>query len=430
MARETIKASYQINSKWRSNQSWVQRYVCCTVVLFNLQVDQKVATSTKCPVDKIYVCQTTFRIEIEKMIALASIFLFLTIQSKNLVSCNMLMHLSSFCSKVNPRTISRHNMIKRLISEESIKQKQSIRQKSSRLFSTLPSSASKFYITTPIYYVNGEPHLGHAYTSVMTDIIARFHRNFGNDVFFLSGTDEHGQKVEQSAAKASLSPIEFADRTSDKFRNLLSILGCSHNDFIRTTEDRHKEVVKEVWNILQKKDQIYLGSYEGWYSIRDEAFYQESELIDGKAPTGAEVEWVKEESYFFKLSQYTEKLLQFYESNPQFIQPKAKRNEVISFVKQEGGLKDLSISRTTFTWGIPVPNDSKHVIYVWLDALINYISALGSPTNPAAQQYQQYWPANLHIVGKDILRFHAVFWPAFLMAAELPIPQVCLTSYN
>ena len=281
-------------------------------------------------------------------------------------------------------------------------------------------SNSNSNITTPIYYVNGLPHLGHAYTSTVCDVLARFQRLDGREVFFLTGTDEHGQKVEQSAVLNKKTPIEFANEVSDKFRNLAIALDLSYDDFIRTTEDRHKEGVSYLWKKLEENNQIYLGAYEGWYSIRDEAFYSEDELVDGKAPTGAEVSWVKEESYFFKLSEWTEPLLKFYEDNPDFIGPKGRRNEVISFVSQEGGLKDLSISRTTFSWGIPVPGNEKHVVYVWLDALANYITALGYPND---NMKKQFWPATLHIVGKDILRFHAVFWPAFLLAAGLEAPK-------
>ena len=281
-------------------------------------------------------------------------------------------------------------------------------------------------VTTPIYYVNGQPHLGHAYTSVVSDIISRFNRNDGKDVFFLTGTDEHGQKVEQSALANKMTPIEFADSVSGQFRSLAKVLNCSNDDFIRTTEARHMEGVSALWKRLEDKGHIYLGAYEGWYSIRDEAFYAESELVNGKAPTGADVEWVKEESYFFRLGAFTQPLLQYYQDHPDFIGPKGRRNEVIAFVGQEGGLQDLSISRTTFGWGVPVPGDPKHVIYVWLDALANYITALGYPDETSAgagAAYGKYWPAALHVVGKDILRFHAVFWPAFLMAAELPLPR-------
>lgn len=285
------------------------------------------------------------------------------------------------------------------------------------------SDQSSFYITTPIYYVNGDPHVGHAYTSVVSDIIARFASLDGKDTFFLTGTDEHGQKVEQSAKLAGMTPIAFADTISSKFRCLVSELNCSNSDFIRTTEDRHKSAVQQLWNKLMENNQIYLGAYEGWYSIRDEAFYAESELIDGKAPTGAAVEWVKEESYFFKLSEWTDKLLAHYRENPDFVGPKGRINEVINFVAQEGGLRDLSISRTTFEWGIPVPGDPKHVVYVWLDALTNYLSAIGYPDTSESSAFNKYWPASIQIVGKDILRFHAIYWPAFLMAAGIPLPK-------
>lgn len=309
----------------------------------------------------------------------------------------------------------------------------STRFSSSRLRSTSGSVVGRderdvFYITTPIYYVNGEPHLGHAYTSILSDIVARYQRSMGKKVFFLTGTDEHGQKVEQSASSAGKSPTMFSDEVSARFRELARQTGCSNDDFIRTTEPRHMQAVSHLWNKLLENNHIYLGTYEGWYSIRDETFYAESELVDGKAPTGASVAWVREESYFFRLSQYTDKLLKFYADNPDFISPKTRRNEVVSFVSQEGGLKDLSISRTTFSWGIPVPNDPKHVVYVWLDALTNYISALGYPD--FSGKYKSFWPADLHVVGKDILRFHAVFWPAFLMAADLPPPKVSISVFS
>mmetsp|Transcript_21699 Transcript_21699/g.32301 ORF Transcript_21699/g.32301 Transcript_21699/m.32301 type:complete len:600 (+) Transcript_21699:298-2097(+) len=280
----------------------------------------------------------------------------------------------------------------------------------------------KFYITTPIYYVNDKPHIGHAYTTVACDIIARYRRLHGDNVMFVTGTDEHGQKVQQSAEKAGKTPQEFVDEVSDKFRQLADDLQCSHDVFIRTTEDRHKKAAQYLWETLEKKGQIYLGHYEGWYSVRDEAYYKESELVDGKAPTGAEVEWVvKEPSYFFKLSEWTQPLLDFYEKNPDFLQPSGKRDEVVNFVTK--GLQDLSISRTTFDWGVPVPTDAdgKHVMYVWIDALTNYLTAAGYPDesgNPG-----EFWPASMHVIGKDILRFHAIYWPAFLMAAGLEPPK-------
>lgn len=278
---------------------------------------------------------------------------------------------------------------------------------------------SPFEITTPIYYVNDKPHIGHAYTSTACDVIARFMRLSGRDVFFLSGTDEHGQKVEQSAAKNGVDPQSFVDEGSVKFKDLLNLMDISNDAFIRTTNIDHKEAVQYLWNTLVENDQIYLGDYEGWYSVRDECFYTDLELVDGKAPTGAEVEWVaKEKSYFFKLSEFESRLLDFYEQNPDFIAPQGRRNEVVSFVK--GGLRDLSISRTSFKWGVPVPGDDEHVMYVWIDALTNYISALGYPKS---EIFSKFWPASLHVVGKDILRFHAVYWPAMLMAAGLPLPK-------
>ena len=277
-----------------------------------------------------------------------------------------------------------------------------------------------FYITTPIYYVNDKPHIGHAYTSIACDVLARFKRLDGYQVKFLTGTDEHGQKVEKSAQKAGISPQEFTDAVSESFRELAEALNLSHDDFIRTTEPRHADAAQAMWTLLEKNGDIYLGAYAGWYSVRDEAFYAESELIDGKAPTGADVEWVEEPSYFFKLSAWQDRLLAFYEAHPEFIQPASRRNEVISFVK--GGLHDLSISRTTFDWGVKVPGDEQHIMYVWLDALVNYLTAINYPDTDNAE-FQAYWPANVHVVGKDILRFHAVYWPAFLMSAELATPE-------
>jgi len=282
------------------------------------------------------------------------------------------------------------------------------------------SSADAFYVTTPIYYVNDVPHIGHAYTSLACDAMARFARLDGRRVFFLTGTDEHGQKVEQAAAARGLSPQAFTDTVAERFRTLAERMRFTHDDFIRTTEERHKRGVQALWRELVQRDQIYLGTYAGWYSVRDESFYAESELVDGLAPTGAPVEWVEEPSYFFRLSAWQEPLLRFYDEHPDFVLPPARRNEVVSFVK--GGLQDLSVSRTSFRWGIPVPDDPDHVIYVWLDALTNYMSALGYPDRDA-QGYRTFWPADLHVVGKDILRFHAVFWPAFLLAAGLAPPR-------
>jgi methionyl-tRNA synthetase len=287
------------------------------------------------------------------------------------------------------------------------------------------SGEKTFYITTPIYYVNDVPHIGHAYTTLACDALARFKRLDGFDVRFLTGTDEHGQKVEKSAQAAGIEPQVFTDRVSQNFRDLVGVMNYTNDDFIRTTEDRHKKGVQHLWNKLVEAGDIYLGGYEGWYSVRDEAFYGEDELTttpSGKkiAPTGAECEWVSEPSYFFRLSAWQDRLLAFYEANPDFIMPSGKRNEVMSFVK--GGLKDLSVSRTTFKWGVPVPGDDAHIMYVWLDALANYITALGYPEMEDGGLYKRYWPA-LHMVGKDILRFHTVYWPAFLMAAGLEPPR-------
>ncbi|MBT7249451.1 MAG: methionine--tRNA ligase [Rhodospirillaceae bacterium] len=282
-----------------------------------------------------------------------------------------------------------------------------------------------YYITTPIYYVNDAPHIGHAYTTLACDVLARFKRLDGYDVKFLTGTDEHGQKVEKSAQTAGIDPQAFTDRVSQNFRDLADFMNFSHDDFIRTTEERHKVACQDIWRRLIDAGDIYLGAYAGWYAVRDEAFYGEDELTtgaDGKktAPSGAEVEWVEEPSYFFKLSAWEDRLLKFYDDNPNFILPKTRRNEVTSFVK--GGLQDLSVSRTTFNWGVPVPGDDDHIMYVWLDALTNYITAVGYPETESVE-YARYWPADLHMVGKDILRFHAVYWPAFLMAAGLEAPK-------
>jgi methionyl-tRNA synthetase len=282
-----------------------------------------------------------------------------------------------------------------------------------------------YYITTPIYYVNDDPHIGHAYTTLACDVLARFKRLDGFNVRFLTGTDEHGQKVEKSAARAGVDPQSFTDRVSQNFRDLSQLLNFSNDDFIRTTEERHKVSCQALWQKLVAAGDIYLGSYAGWYAVRDEAYYAESELTDGPdntkiAPSGAECEWVEEESYFFKLSAWEERLLKLYEEHPDFILPASRRNEVVSFVK--GGLKDLSISRTTFSWGIPVPGAPGHIMYVWLDALTNYITAVGYPDEQSAS-FRTFWPADIHMVGKDILRFHAVYWPAFLMAAGIAPPK-------
>ncbi|MBX7146018.1 MAG: methionine--tRNA ligase [Alphaproteobacteria bacterium] len=284
---------------------------------------------------------------------------------------------------------------------------------------------NSFYITTPIYYVNDTPHIGHAYTTLACDVLARFARLDGKDVRFATGTDEHGQKVQKSAELAGIDPQTFTDKVSKNFRDLADTLNFSYDDFIRTTELRHQKACQTLWQKLKSNDQIYLDSYKGWYAIRDEAFYDESELrlnAEGKkiAPSGAEVQWLEEPSYFFKLSNWQKPLLDFYKENPDFIAPTSRRNEVIKFV--EKGLQDLSISRVTFKWGIPVPDDQQHIMYVWLDALTNYLTVAGYPEikNP---DFKKFWPATLHMIGKDILRFHAVYWPAFLMAAQLPLPK-------
>ncbi|HWG80853.1 MAG TPA: methionine--tRNA ligase [Stellaceae bacterium] len=282
------------------------------------------------------------------------------------------------------------------------------------------AAGKPYYLTTPIYYVNDAPHLGHAYTTVACDALARFMRLDGRQVRFLTGTDEHGQKVEKSARAAGVDPQTFCDRVSQNFRDMTTLMNISNDDFIRTTEPRHVRGVQALWQELQRRGEIYLGRFAGWYAVRDEAFYDEGELVGGRAPTGAEVEWVEEENYFFRLSAWQDRLLRLYDENPDFIAPRARRNEVVSFVKS--GLRDLSISRTSFTWGIPVPGDPRHVVYVWLDALANYVTALGYPETKDGD-YSTFWPADLHMVGKDIIRFHCVYWPAFLMAAGLAPPK-------
>ncbi len=287
-----------------------------------------------------------------------------------------------------------------------------------------PVPAPSYYVTTPIYYVNGEPHIGHAYTTIACDVLARFKRLDGFRVKFLTGTDEHGQKVAKSAAERGIDPIVFCDEVSDLFRSLAKAVGATNDDFIRTTEQRHIESCQELWRRLEQNGHIYLDKYAGWYSVRDEAFFDESELTDGPdgnrlAPSGAPVEWVEEESYFFKLSAWQDKLLKLYDSNPDFIGPKSRFNEVRSFVA--GGLRDLSISRTTFSWGIPVPGNDRHIMYVWIDALTNYITGLGFPKE--TEELGTFWPESLHVIGKEIIRFHCVYWPAFLMGAGLPVPK-------
>ena len=282
-----------------------------------------------------------------------------------------------------------------------------------------------FYITTPIYYPSGKPHMGHAYSSIVADVLARFKRLEGYNVLFLTGTDEHGQKIQKEAEKNNKEPKIFCDDISETFRKLTKTLNLSNDDFIRTTESRHLKSVNEIWNRLINSGDIYLDKYSGWYSVSDEAYYDEEEIEekDGNKvskTSGSIVEWVEEESYFFKLSKFQKRLLDYYQKNEDFILPRSRKNEVVKFV--EKGLKDLSISRTSFSWGIPVPENKKHVIYVWLDALTNYLSALNFP-NIDDKKYKSFWPADIHIIGKDILRFHAVYWPAFLFAAKLPLPK-------
>ena len=279
---------------------------------------------------------------------------------------------------------------------------------------------SSFYVTTPIYYVNGAPHIGHAYTTIVADTLARYHRQRGEQVFFMTGTDEHGLKVQRAAEQRGMTPLAMADENSARFRTLFDSMKLSYDRFIRTTEPDHARVVQTLFETLRERGDIYLGEYEGWYAASDEAFYAEDEIQDGKAiATGATVEWVAERSYFFRLSAYRERLLEWYREQPGCVQPEARYNEVYSFV--EGELHDLSISRTTFDWGIPVPGDPEHVMYVWLDALANYITGVGAFSDAAA--WSMFWPCDLHLIGKDILRFHAVYWPAFLMSAGLPLPR-------
>ncbi len=282
-----------------------------------------------------------------------------------------------------------------------------------------------FYITTPIYYPSAKPHMGHAYSSIIADFFARIKKIQGSKVFFLTGTDEHGLKIQRAAEKKNMKPKDFCDEISITFRDLSKILNLSNNDFIRTTEKRHFVSVQNLWSILENKKEIYLSKYSGWYSVSDEAFYSDDEIIDEDGikkskSSGSLVEWVEEESYFFKLSNWEKPLLKYYEENPNFIMPESRKNEVVSFVKS--GLKDLSVSRKSFSWGIKVPSNPNHVIYVWLDALTNYLSALNYPdTND--KLFKDFWPASVHLIGKDILRFHAVYWPAFLLAANIPLPK-------
>jgi len=281
------------------------------------------------------------------------------------------------------------------------------------------------YITTPIYYVNGAPHLGHAYTTIAADVTARYYTMLGHEVKFLTGTDEHGQKVQQAAEVKNISPQDFTDEISQHFRRLVqtgeNILGVSNTDFIRTTEPRHKQAAQAFWQALEASGMLYKSTYSGWYATRDECYYQESELIEGKAPTGADVEWVEEDSIFFKLSAFQQPLLDYFATNPDCILPNSRMKEVVSFVR--GGLKDLSISRTKLTWGVPVPNEPEHVMYVWVDALTNYLTSCGYPDMQGEMHSQWEQGAPIHFIGKDILRFHAVYWLAMLMAVDLPLPK-------
>jgi methionyl-tRNA synthetase len=286
------------------------------------------------------------------------------------------------------------------------------------------SSGNSFYITTAIAYPNGVPHIGHAYEAIATDALARFQRLDGKDVFFLTGTDEHGLKMIQTAEAEKLPTMEVATRNAQRFKEMDQRLNVSFDRFIRTTEDQHHRSSQEIWKRMAQNGDIYLDSYAGWYSVRDEAYYAEDETVVGednvrRGPQGTPVEWVEEESYFFKLSAYQDRLLALYEGQPDFIGPDSRKNEVVSFVKS--GLRDLSISRTTFDWGVRVPGDAEHVMYVWVDALTNYITGVGFPDE--SDPNWRYWPADVHIIGKDIIRFHAVYWPAFLMSAGIPVQK-------
>jgi len=290
---------------------------------------------------------------------------------------------------------------------------------------TAMTDKPSFYITTAISYPNGVPHIGHAYEAIATDAIARFMRLDGHNVYFLTGVDEHGLKMKQTATKDGITPLELAGRNTPRFKAMCEALNISHDDFIRTTENRHHEAVTEMWRRMKDKGDIYLDKYAGWYSVRDEAFYAEDETTvreDGVrvGPQGTPVEWTEEETYFFRLSAYQDKLLAHYEANPNFILPHERRNEIVSFVKS--GLKDLSVSRTTLDWGIPVPESPGHIIYVWVDALTNYITGVGFPDEEDSK-FERYWPADVHMIGKDITRFHAVYWPAFLMSADVALPK-------
>src|SRR5690625_285897 len=287
---------------------------------------------------------------------------------------------------------------------------------------TMAKEDQTFYITTPIYYPSGDLHIGHAYTTVAGDAMARYKRMRGYDVMYLTGTDEHGQKIEQTAKEAGKSPQVYLDDIVSNIKDLWKKLNITNDDFIRTTETRHKKIVQKIFSTLLEQGDIYLDEYEGWYCISCEAFFTEHQLIEGKcADCGKDVEWVKEESYFFKMSKYADRLIQFYEDNPSFIQPESRKNEMLNnFLKP--GLEDLAVSRTTFDWGIEVPENPKHVVYVWIDALTNYITALGYGTDEDGN-FKKYWPADVHLIGKEIVRFHSIYWPILLMALDLPLPK-------
>jgi methionyl-tRNA synthetase len=287
------------------------------------------------------------------------------------------------------------------------------------------STRPAYFLTTPIFYPNGVPHIGHAYTAMVTDAIARFQRLDGFDVLFLTGTDEHGLKMQQTAIAEGLTPLQLADRNSARFRDMMTALNISYDDYIRTTEPRHERACQALWMAIEKNGDIYLDKYAGWYSVRQEGYFDESETVLGddgirREPLGSPVEWTEEESYFFRLSAYQDKLLELYERVPDFVLPRERLNEVASFVKS--GLQDISVSRTTFDWGIKVPGAPGHVMYVWMDALTNYITAAGYP-DVESESFKRYWPASLHVTGKDIVRFHAVYWPAFLMSAGVAVPR-------
>ena len=310
-------------------------------------------------------------------------------------------------------------------SKKSSRQTKTAPSASPRRSASLASTSTPYFLTTPIFYPNGVPHIGHAYTAMVTDAIARFQRLDGFDVRFLTGTDEHGLKMQQTAVAEGLTPLTLADRNSARFRDMMTALNISYDDYIRTTEPRHERACQALWLAIEKNDDIYLDKYAGWYSVRQEAYFDEAETTVGddgirREPLGSPVEWTEEETYFFRLSAYQDRLLDLYARVPDFVLPRERLNEVASFVR--GGLQDLSISRTTFDWGIKVPGASSHVMYVWMDALTNYITAAGYPDIDGAE-FQRYWPANLHVTGKDIVRFHAVYWPAFLMSAGVAVPR-------